>query len=37
MIEFKISVPNSTNDRGLLQSKRSELQKRRNELQETGI
>jgi hypothetical protein len=32
MIEFKISVPNTTDDLLLVQSKRSELQKMWNEL-----
>jgi hypothetical protein len=36
MIAFKISVPNTTNDRVPEQSKRNELQKMRNELWKTG-
>lgn len=36
MIAFKISVPNTTNDRAPEQPKRNELQKMRNELWKTG-
>lgn len=37
MNAFKISVPNSTNDTEPVQSKRSELQKRRNELRKMSL